>query len=247
MKGLLLFFIAFVFCAAGICQMPESISYQTVVRNASGESVKTKPVAFRFSILSGSITGTVVYSESQTGTTNSDGIVSFSIGSGTEKRGNFSAIDWNGDSYFLKVEQDLTGGSSYNEMSVVQLLNIANESKKKAPKRTTEFLLEDEFLVTRKFVGEFVDYRHTGPDQNDGNNIIWIKTSMDKTFGKLSVYGKACEFTVGENLYIRRIFYSPGNVTGYWIYQLENDSSLFYRLSEFQYDKKVFVETLFLN
>jgi len=33
--------------------------------------------------------------------------------------------------------------------------------------------------------------------------------------------------------------------SGYWIYQIENDSSTYYRLSEFQYDKKVYIETLF--
>ena len=51
----------------------------------------------------------------------------------------------------------------------------------------------------------------------------------------------------GDKLYIRRTFFSPGDVTGYWIYQIENDASVYYRLSEFQYDKKVYVETLFLQ
>ena len=132
-------------------------------------------------------------------------------------------------------------------MSTTQLLNIPYESQKKSAKRATEVVIEDEFLLTRKYIGEFLDYRHTGPETSDGPNIIWIKTSMDKTFGKLSAYGKNCEFTIGDNLYLRRIFYSPGDVSGYWIYQIENDSSVYYRLSEFQYDKKVYVETLFLQ
>ena len=97
-------------------------------------------------------------------------------------------------------------------MSTTQLLNIPFESQKKSAKRATEVVIEDEFLMTRKYVGEFLDYRHTGPETSDGPNIIWIKTSMDKTFGKLSAYGKNCDFTLGDNLYIRRIFYSPGDV-----------------------------------
>ncbi len=247
MKGLFLFFIAFVFCLNINSQKPESFHYQALVRNETGQLVISKPVSFRISILAGSASGVVVYIETQTATTNKEGLVTLSIGNGSDKTGNFSTVDWNGDKYFLKIETDAAGGTDYTEMSTTQLLNIPFESQKKSTKRTSEIVIEDEFLVTRKYIGEFLDYRHTGPETSDGPNIIWIKTSMDKTFGKLSAYGKNCDFTLGDNLYLRRIFYSPGDVSGYWIYQIENDSSVYYRLSEFQYDKKVYVETLFLQ
>jgi hypothetical protein len=247
MRRLLLFLIAFVFCLSGSGQKPESFNYKTLVRNVTGESVISRSVSFRLSILAGSPSGVVVYSETQTSTTDKEGLASLEIGNGVFKTGNFSSIDWNADKYFLKVETDPSGGSSYTDMSTVQLLNIAAESQKRSMKRSTEIVIEDEFLVTRKYVGQFLDYRHTGPSTSDGPNIIWIKTSMDKSFGKLSAYGKSCNFTAGDKLYIRRTFFSPGDVTGYWIYQIENDSSIYYRLSEFQYDKKVYVETLFLQ
>jgi hypothetical protein len=247
MKGLFIFFIAFVFCAMGLAQKPDSFYYQAVVRNLTGELVISKPVSFRLTILEGSTSGLIVYSETQTATTSAEGLISLSIGNGFETTGNFITIDWSAEKYFLKVEIDPAGGTSYSEMSTTQILNIPVEPQKKSSKRTTEIVIEDEFLVTRKYVGEFLDYRHTGPESYNGPNIIWIKTSMDKTFGKLSAYGKNCDFTTGDKLYVRRLFYSPGDVTGYWIYQIENDSSVFYRLSEFQYDKKVYVETLFLQ
>jgi hypothetical protein len=249
MKGLLPFFIAIVFCATGFSQKPESFNYQALIRNKAGELVVSKPASFRLSILAGNASGVAVYIETQTATTNKEGLVSISIGNGSDKTGNFSLIDWNADKFFLKVETDLEGGTDYTQISTLQLLNIPFEVQKRSAKRPTEVVIEDEFLLTRKYVGEFLDYRHTGPETSDGPNIIWIKTSMDKTFGKLSVIGKNCDFTAGDHLYIRRIFYSPGNVSGsgYWIYQIENDSSIFYRLSEFQYDKKVYVETLFLQ
>jgi|APIni6443716594_1056825.scaffolds.fasta_scaffold279183_1 hypothetical protein len=247
MKGLLLFFVAFVFCLNGNGQKPESFYYQALVRNGSGELVVSKPLVFRISILAGSASGVGVYIETQNATTNKEGLITLIIGNGSDKTGNFNTIDWNTDKYFLKVETDPTGGTAFTEMSTVQLLNIPFEAQKKTAKRASEIVIEDEFLLTRKYIGEFLDYRHTGPETSDGPNIIWIKTSMDKTFGKLSAYGKNCEFTIGDNLYLRRIFYSPGDVSGYWIYQIENDSSVYYRLSEFQYDKKVYVETLFLQ
>jgi hypothetical protein len=245
MKRLLIFLIVFVFYADGYGQKPESIDYQTLVRNTTGELVISKTVSLKLSIVAGSPTGFIVYSEIQTGATDKYGLISIKVGAGKDKKGSFNTIDWNDEKYFLKVETDPEGGDLYREMSVVQLINIASESQKTSSKRTSEIVIEDEFLVTRKYVGEYLDYRHTGPSTSDGPNIIWIKTSLDKTFGKLSAYGKSCDFKRGDKLYLRRIFYSPGDISGYWVYHIENDSSVYYRLSEFQYDKKVFVETLF--
>jgi hypothetical protein len=245
MKGVLPFFIAVVFCASVTGQIPESLTYETVVRDTTGKVVENNQVSFIFTILKGSTSGAAVYSERQSAGTDRKGVVSVSIGNGTGKEGNFSAIQWNADIYFLKVQTDPAGGNSYSEMSVTQLLNVPYELNKKPSKKTAGLLKEDEFVKTRKYVGQFVDFRHTGPETFDGPNIIWIKTTMDKTFGKFSAYGKTCEFAVGDNLYIRRIYYSPGDVSGYWIYQIENDSSVFYRLSDFQYDRKVASESLF--
>lgn len=247
MKGLLLFFIAFVFCINITGQKPDSFYYQALVRNTKGELVVSRQVSFRLSILAGNTSGVAVYIETQTAATDKTGLISLTIGNGSDKTGNFSTIDWNADKYFLKVETDPEGGDNYTETNTTQLLNVPFEAQKKSTKRPTEIVIEDEFLMTRKYVGEFLDYRHTGQENSDFPNIIWIKTSLDKTFGKLSAYGKTCDFTIGDHLYIRRIFYSPGDVSGsgYWIYQIENDASMYYRLSEFQYDKKVYVETLF--
>jgi hypothetical protein len=245
MKGLLIFLIVFVFYTGGYSQKPGSIDYQALIRNASGQLVISKTVRFRLSIVAGSPSGFVVYSETQSSVTNKDGLVSLKVGTGNNKNGSLSTIDWNDEKYFLKVESDPEGGNSYSEMSAVQLINVSSEVQKQSSKRTSEIVIEDEFLVTRKYVGDYLDYRHTGPSTSDGPNIIWIKTTLDKTFGKLSAYGKSCDFRKGDKLYLRRIFYSPGDVSGYWVYHIENDSSVYYRLSEFQYDKKVFVETLF--
>ena len=68
---------------------------------------------------------------------------------------------------------------------------------------------------------------------------------MNNTYGKISAFGKKCEFSVGDNLYIKRSYYSPGGVFGYWEYRIENDSSVYYRVSDYQYDQKVLVESWF--
>jgi hypothetical protein len=104
---------------------------------------------------------------------------------------------------------------------------------------------EDELLITRKYIGIYMDYRQTDPEDYTGPNLFWIKTSLENTYGKISVYGKKCEFTVGDRLYIRKIYYNPGIVSGYWVYNVENDSAIYYRATEFQHDHGVFVETWF--
>ena len=85
MKGLLIFLIVFVFYTGGYCQKPESIDYQALVRNAAGELVILKTVSLRLSIVAGSPSGIVVYSETQASATDKDGLISLKIGNGKDK------------------------------------------------------------------------------------------------------------------------------------------------------------------
>ena len=87
--------VAAVMMTASIwAQSPEKMSYQAVVRNASNVLVSTQAVGMQISILQGSSTGASVYEETQTPTTNTNGLVSVEIGSGTVVLGIFNTIDW---------------------------------------------------------------------------------------------------------------------------------------------------------
>jgi len=105
-------------------------------------------------------------------------------------------------------------------------------------------LQEDELFMTRKFAGNFIEYRHSGPDHFGSPHLIWIKTSKEDTFGKICAYSRRCEFTAGERLFIRRIYYAPSVTSGYWMYQLEGDAK-HYRLRQFQIDRKILVQGWF--
>lgn len=105
-------------------QAPEKMSYQSIVRNASGQLLSNQNVAVRVSVLQGSASGTVVYSERITGTTNVNGLVSLEIGSGTVLSGTFSTINWGGNSYYLKTETDPAGGTNYTVTGTSQLLSV---------------------------------------------------------------------------------------------------------------------------
>ena len=244
MKKILLPLIAFVFSIQANGQEPESFEYQAVVRNVTGEIVASQPVSVQLSILSGNISGEIVYCEKQKTTTDHSGLITLIVGEGSDRVGDIKSIDWTSDSYFLKVEIDPAGGTDFKEMSATQLLILqgANGPEKRKREPVIE---EDELVITRKFVGSFIDYRRTGIENYEGPNLIWIKTSLGNYYGKLSAYGRNCDFKVGDNLYIRRILYTPGGITGYWIYQIENDSSVYYRLTDFQHDKKVYIDAWF--
>lgn len=112
-------------------------------------------------------------------------------------------------------------------------------------RKGTSAIPEDDLIITRKYVGDFLEYRHTGPENYEGPNIIWIKTSMENQYGKISAYGRKCDFAEGDRLYLRRIFYSPGIVSGYWVYVIENDGTVSYRATDLQHDREVFIKTWF--
>ena len=84
-------------------QIPETISYQLVVRDGSDELLANANVGLKISILSGSSTGTEVYSEEHLSTTNSNGLATLEIGNGTSVTGDLSTIDWGANSYFIKI------------------------------------------------------------------------------------------------------------------------------------------------
>jgi hypothetical protein len=105
-------------------QVPEKMSYQAIVRNATGQLLTNQNVAVRVSVLQGSAAGTSVYSERITGTTNVNGLVSLEIGSGTVLSGTFNTINWGGNSYYLKTETDPAGGTNYTITGTSQLLSV---------------------------------------------------------------------------------------------------------------------------
>ncbi len=102
-------------------QSPEKMSYQAVIRDAGNELVRNKPVGMQISILQGT---TPVYVETQTPTTNANGLISIEIGSGLAVSGSFAAIDWSAGQYFIKTETDPDGASNYTITGTSQLLSV---------------------------------------------------------------------------------------------------------------------------
>ncbi|MBW8327131.1 MAG: collagen-like protein [Prolixibacteraceae bacterium] len=96
------------------------MSYQAVVRDASNKLVVNHQVGMQISIVQSSEDGTTIYTETQTPTTNANGLVSIRIGDGA----GFASIDWANGPYFIKTEIDPAGGTSYTITGVSQLLSV---------------------------------------------------------------------------------------------------------------------------
>jgi hypothetical protein len=105
-------------------QAPQKMSYQAVIRNSSSALVTSTSVGMKISVLQGSSTGTVAYSETQTISTNANGLVSLEIGSGSPLAGTFAGINWATGPYFIKTETDPTGGTTYSITGTSQLMSV---------------------------------------------------------------------------------------------------------------------------
>jgi hypothetical protein len=117
-------------------------------------------------------------------------------------------------------------------------ISCATERKSVSP------LTNNEFRTTRRYLGNFVDYCHTGPDVSGSVHLIWIKTTFYNAFGKISAYGKSCDFSPGDKIYLRSISSTP-DAFGKWEYQVENDSFVVYRVSDYRYENNSLLRASF--
>lgn len=114
---------------------PQAINFQGVAIDKNGipvpgmdeigNPIQNSAIRVRFSILTGSATGTISYQEEHLTTTDEFGRFNLEIGRGTANNGVFSAINWGGDKQYLQVEVDLSAlGTNYTLASVQEFLSV---------------------------------------------------------------------------------------------------------------------------
>ena len=117
---LLLAALAFVATA-----QPQKIHYQGVAVGANGKPIKNSTVGLRLSVLDSLPTGTSLYTETQTASTDASGHFSVYLGGGTATAGTFANLPWaNGNDKFLKVEMDAQGGTNFQPIGTTQLVSV---------------------------------------------------------------------------------------------------------------------------
>ncbi len=117
----LILFTSVMVCAQTITQ---KFSYQAIIRDTANQVLNNQSVGIRISILQGSESGTVVYAETHSATTNANGLISLQVGGGTILSGSMSSIDWANGPYFIKTETDPEGGTNYSISGSSQLLSV---------------------------------------------------------------------------------------------------------------------------
>lgn len=116
----ILFFLAVQLLSA---QAPQVINYQAIARDAGGNIV-TNAIGIKFRILQGSTSGTLMYEETHTSSPSTAGVFNVGIGAGTIVSGSFTGINWQNGPYFLEVNIDPAGGTSYTTVGTTQLLSV---------------------------------------------------------------------------------------------------------------------------
>lgn len=117
MKKNILFAIALFYCAISFSQ---NFNYQAVVRDASNNPVTSQSMTVLVRIIAGGPSGSVLYNEVHTVTSNAQGVITFPVGGGTSGA-NFQAIDWSTQNHWIDIQVDLAGGSNYTQIGTSKL------------------------------------------------------------------------------------------------------------------------------
>jgi hypothetical protein len=127
MKKVLTIFLSIISLTL-MAQVPQGVGYQGVATDANGIELVNESISIRASVLSGSANGTVEWEETHATSTDTFGLFTLTIGQGTNTTNglqtSFADISWGTNTYFLKIEMDVTGGSTYSFMGTNQMMSV---------------------------------------------------------------------------------------------------------------------------
>ncbi|NOU18532.1 MAG: tail fiber domain-containing protein [Bacteroidales bacterium] len=99
----------------GYSQVPHGFNYQAVIRDGNGTPIANKVIGLRISLQDAA--SKVLYAETQSPLTNTNGVISITIGSGTQiSDSSFTSIPWKTGEILVKIEIDPAGGTTYVQM-----------------------------------------------------------------------------------------------------------------------------------
>ena len=103
------------------------LNFQGVARSSNNVIIASQQISLRLSILQGSATGSVEYSEARKVTTNAQGLFAVVIGDAdaTSTMGIFNTINWKNTPKYLKIEMDASAGNNYTTIGTTQFQYVA--------------------------------------------------------------------------------------------------------------------------
>ncbi|WP_415372707.1 hypothetical protein [Patiriisocius sp. Uisw_047] len=228
MKKVFTFLVAVLITASSFAQSPEKMSYQAVLSDSNDNLINNQAVGMRLSILQNTATGTAVYVETQTVTTNDNGLVTLAIGTGSVLSGDFATIDWGGDSYFIQTEMDPEGGDTYTLTGASQLLSVPYALHSKTAGSVTETQsLADVVALSNSASGQLKDV--TDPTEaQDATTKVYVDAlivALDARVTALESEPESGPATVGD---IR-----AGGVV-FWVDPQDNTHGLVCAMSDYE-------------
>lgn len=211
MKRIFTIAAALLMTASVWAQAPQKMSYQAVVRDAGSALVTSQAVGMQISILQGSAIGTAVYVETQTPTTNANGLVSLEIGTGTVVSGDFTTIDWANDTYFIKTETDPTGGTTYTITGTNQLMSVPYALHSKTAENITGTVT---YTETDPIFGASVANGITAIDTTNWNNHTDSTAIANMGFTAGSGSSSGDKFYLGQDTLGGIVYYIYKDATG---------------------------------
>jgi hypothetical protein len=121
-KGAIGLLIILVYRLVGQINVPDSIFYQGIARDANGNPLINKNIGIQLNIRQGTPLGSIVFTEAHSVTTNTLGLFSLKIGS--QNPSAFQSIQWQQGPYYLEILMDPNGGTSYMPIGTQQLLSV---------------------------------------------------------------------------------------------------------------------------
>lgn len=116
------FIILMVLGVYSMAQIPEAFNYQAVARDGAGNILQNQSLTVIMGVYSGAGGATLEYEETHSVATSDYGVFTAKIGTGTVNFGDFGAITWGDDTYFLKVEIDDGGG--FVNLGKTQMISV---------------------------------------------------------------------------------------------------------------------------
>lgn len=117
-----LFVFLMLLSAQLFAQSPNAIPYQAIIRNPDGSVLANTAVTLTFSIHDVSASGTIVYQEGHSLTSNAQGIVVCVLGQGTPTVGSFGQVSWGQGAKFLSVT--MNAGTGDWDLGTQQLKSV---------------------------------------------------------------------------------------------------------------------------
>lgn len=122
-----IFLVILVLLTSNISNAQTGLNFQGVARSSNNVIIASQQISLRLSILQGSATGSVEYSETRKVTTNAQGLFAVVIGDAdaTSAMGSFNTINWKNTPKYLKIEMDANAGNNYTTIGTTQFQYVA--------------------------------------------------------------------------------------------------------------------------